>query len=104
MRNLDDTTPEPYHIKFSTSAMEEAAALSPDLRKHLSHHLIQLADLAAFAARYSIKLSQVESMVADMDGLSTRYEVDERARTLTVLEIAETRSGLSGEHAVQGIK
>ncbi|HZX96095.1 MAG TPA: hypothetical protein VFE90_16360 [Myxococcales bacterium] len=39
-------TPEPYRIRFSVDARQQAAALPPDARQRLGHRLIDLADRA----------------------------------------------------------
>lgn len=86
MRALPDT-PEPYRIRFSPGADRQAAALLPDARERLNRRLLQLADLASFAAGYVLSVSQIDSLVADAEGLSIKYAVDDAAHTLTVLEI-----------------
>src|SRR5437763_3882859 len=104
MRNNDDKPPAPFHIKFSTTAMQQAHALTPASRQRLTERLLQLADLAAFAIGYSITVAHIEKLVADVQGISIRYEVDDHARTLTVLELSDTGSRSSGEHTVHRIK
>jgi len=39
-------TPEPYRIRFSVDARQQATALPPDARQRLGHRLIDLADRA----------------------------------------------------------
>ena len=92
MRNLEDP-PEPYRIQFSPNARPETATFSGPARERLNRKLLQLADLAAFAAGYSISVSQTESLVADTGGVSIEYRVDDSARVLTVLKIAAEPKG-----------
>jgi mRNA-degrading endonuclease RelE of RelBE toxin-antitoxin system len=87
VRALPDT-PEPYRIRFSPTADRQAAALPSDARERMRQRLIQLADLAAFAAGYVLSASKLDSLVAEAEGLSIKYIVDDAAKTLTVLEIA----------------
>ena len=87
---LDDTPPEPYRIRFSATAQKQAVALQTGARARLNGRLLQLADLASFAAGYSLPVSEVARLIADLDGLSIKYEIDDRARTLTLLEIEKS--------------
>src|SRR4051794_16908388 len=96
MRNFDDTTPEPFGIQFSATAYAQLAALPPSARERLNRRLFQLADLAAFAVGYCISMAGMESMVADTEGLSIRYQINDDSRTLTVLQI-EDKGSPAGE-------
>jgi hypothetical protein len=81
-------TPDPYRVRFSATAAQQAAALARPAKDRLGKKLVQLADLAAFARAYSLNVTKVGSMVADSDGLEIRYEVNDSTFILTVLEIA----------------
>lgn len=89
MRRLDDSSPEPFHIRFSPGAIKQVAALAAAARERLSRRLLQLADLAAFATSYSITVSHVESLLANTEEVWIKYEVDDVARTLTVVELGD---------------
>jgi mRNA-degrading endonuclease RelE of RelBE toxin-antitoxin system len=83
-----ESTPEPYRVRFSAAAAQQAAALARPAKERLGRKLVQLADLAAFARAYSLNVEKIGSMVADSDGLEIRYEVNDTSFVLTVLEIA----------------
>ncbi len=93
---------EPYVIRFAPRAEGQAAALSDAARGRLDRQLAQLAELAVFAKGYSLELSSLGPLVADVQGLSIEYEVDDTARTLTVVEITEPWS--SPEDTADGIE
>ncbi len=86
MRVLDET-PHPYRVRYTDDAAEQVRGLPAHAREALHHRVLQLADLASFAAGYALPISKIESLVADADGLSIRYQVDDLTRTLTVLAV-----------------
>ncbi len=86
MRPLPDT-PEPYRVRLSIEAGRQAAQLAPVSRDRLGRRLLDLADMAAFAAGYLLSVTHLESLVSESEGVSIKYEIDDGARTLTVREI-----------------
>lgn len=86
MRALSDA-PEPYTITLTPLAGSQLARLSREMQAQARANLLQLADLAAFAAGYSLSVSKMNSLIADNGGLSIRYAIDDAKRSLTVLEV-----------------
>jgi mRNA-degrading endonuclease RelE of RelBE toxin-antitoxin system len=81
------STPEPYTVRLSPLAAKQLAELPPGLQSQAHSHLSQLADLASFAAGYSLSVDKINSLVADSGGISIRYDINDAGRSLTVLEL-----------------
>jgi mRNA-degrading endonuclease RelE of RelBE toxin-antitoxin system len=86
MRVLDHS-PAPYATRLTATAAQQLARLPREKQDRARNNLLQLADLAAFAAGYSMQAGHLSSLVADAGGISIRYHVDDRGRSITVLEV-----------------
>ena len=85
---LDGETPLPYRIRFSDTAAKQVEDFDVSSRERLDWKALELADLAAFAVGYSVSMPGLEALFADLEGMSIRYEVDNAAKTLTILSVA----------------
>jgi mRNA-degrading endonuclease RelE of RelBE toxin-antitoxin system len=85
MRVLDEA-PTPYATHLTPGAAQQLAKLSREAQQRARANLLQLADLAAFAAGYSLPVKNMSSLIADAGGVSIRYQVDDANRGITVLE------------------